>query len=371
MVAAGSHHLNSYFLQIVKDKFVRVMEKGKFLSFVVDAAGFVEYANEYVEDILHFSDSQVTGKNLQELTDPEGVRFLNRIFSDGANAEHAEVSHFALFCSYCKRHYFDGLVLPVHTDNSLKFVFYLHDVTERVLTEEKLLQSNIELDSFIYKASHDLRAPLLSVLGLINVAGHAPEDIDTHLNLMRASVNRLNGFISQLAQYSRNANQDVNFVPVLPKGIVDETISFYRFLPGFDMINFEVSITGDNQVYSDPFRLRIILNNLLSNAIKFRDESKPQSFVKINVRSSWENLYITVEDNGIGIQEEHAKNVFGMFQRFTEFSEGSGLGLYIVRKAVDQLKGKISFSSLFGSGTLFNLVIPNMGSNCERRMQFA
>jgi signal transduction histidine kinase len=102
-----------------------------------------------------------------------------------------------------------------------------------------------------------------------------------------------------------------------------------------------------------------VFNNLISNAIRYSDPYKKQSFVRIGITTTVDQAHITVEDNGIGIEQEHIEKVFNMFYRATESKSGSGLGLYIVKETLDMLGGKIQVSSTMGKGTTFTLTIPN------------
>jgi len=102
----------------------------------------------------------------------------------------------------------------------------------------------------------------------------------------------------------------------------------------------------------------VILNNLIGNAIKYHDPNKLSQYIKIDLMTDDNNINLSIEDNGIGIEDEHFTKIFTMFYRATERSKGSGLGLYIVNETVQKLGGLISFNSTFGAGTRFLLMIP-------------
>jgi signal transduction histidine kinase len=121
-----------------------------------------------------------------------------------------------------------------------------------------------------------------------------------------------------------------------------------------------ISIDETFPLFSDAIRLSIIFNNLISNSIKYRHPRKEKSFFSVSIKVYSEKAVITVEDNGIGIGEKYLDKIFNMFFRATEKSEGSGLGLYIVKEALDKLKGCIKVESIINNGTKFIIEIPNL-----------
>ena len=132
-----------------------------------------------------------------------------------------------------------------------------------------------------------------------------------------------------------------------------------QFMPGSRVIAREVSIQEHYPFYSDPYRLSVILNNLISNAIKYHDPVKDTPMIRITGEIQKNNVTLSFEDNGIGIEERYQPKVFEMFFRATEKNKGAGLGLYIVKEAVDKLKGEVKIESVIGKGTCFRITIPN------------
>jgi hypothetical protein len=131
-------------------------------------------------------------------------------------------------------------------------------------------------------------------------------------------------------------------------------------MPGYERIRKEIFIEGDSPFFSDQYRLSLILNNLISNAIKYSDSSKETSFIHITIKLLPDKVYLTFRDNGIGIEADYIKKVFNMFFRATEKNEGAGLGLYIVKEAVEKLGGSIDLESQTGKGTVFKIQLPNL-----------
>jgi signal transduction histidine kinase len=181
----------------------------------------------------------------------------------------------------------------------------------------------------------------------------------TYLEMMRSSVNRMDAFIKEIVDLSRNSSQDVKPEKVDIKPLVTETFETLRYIPGAEKIDFSVDIIQSTEFYSDASRLRIILNNLIANAITYHNFSQEQPFIKVQVSVKNKFALIEVVDNGRGIKKEHQEKIFGMFYRASEDTKGSGLGLYIVKEAVAKLKGNIWLKSKWGAGTKFSIKILN------------
>jgi signal transduction histidine kinase len=144
-----------------------------------------------------------------------------------------------------------------------------------------------------------------------------------------------------------------------------------QFMPGYERITKEIELHGDTDFYSDNYRLSLIVNNLVSNAIKYADPSKNDSFIKITIVVDAKKASITFRDNGIGIEDNYTQKVFNMFFRATTKNEGAGLGLFIVKEAVDKLEGKIDLESKSGEGTVFKIEIPNLVNQQMKKLPVA
>ena len=238
---------------------------------------------------------------------------------------------------------------------------FARDITERKLAENELKRTNFELDSFVYRASHDLRAPLRSVLGLLNLIKlEANEDQKNNfLGLAEKSINKLDTFISDLTHFSRNTRLEIANEPIDFNHIIAECIENLRFMERADRVEAHVHIEIEGQFYSDPQRLSIVFQNLISNAIKYQ-RNDVESFVQLTIKATATEGMIVVEDNGKGIHEEYLHKIFDMFFRASEESYGSGLGLYITRQVVEKLNGRIAVESTINVGTRFEIKLPNL-----------
>lgn len=234
------------------------------------------------------------------------------------------------------------------------------DVALREQNDE-LVKINRELDSFVYSVSHNLRAPLMSVLGLLNLAKltEEREEMDQYFEMMEDSIQKLDNTLKEILDYSRNARKEVDAQLVDIRTVLEDSIERLKYMEGSQVISKTIEIIGDQPLFSDPYRLHVIFNNLLSNSIKYRDVQKEQPFVHFYITIERKVLTIKVQDNGIGIPATLLPKIFNMFYRATEKSEGAGLGLYIVRETVQKLGGKVDVHSEFGVGTTFEIEIPN------------
>lgn len=242
------------------------------------------------------------------------------------------------------------------------FVWRLHNI-ERVNSELRKL--NEELDRFVYSASHDLRAPLSSVLGLVEIARLEPtiNGKDECLTMINSSIKKLDGFINDIIDFSRNQRVELQFDKVDIEQEAKEVLDDLKFLDKEDKIKVSVNSHESSHIITDGRRLRVILKNLISNSIRYHDLHKEAPFIKVEIKYKSQLVIISVSDNGIGIDNKHINDIFKMFYRADETSKGSGLGLYIVKETIDKLKGKIEVKSELHKGTTFTLTLPSLRPN--------
>jgi signal transduction histidine kinase len=254
----------------------------------------------------------------------------------------------------------------------------LRDQNEELIKTNDLLRKiNMELDNFVYSVSHNLRAPLMSVLGLVTIARMEDRKTeqaqaktsDNLVNMIEHSIHRLDDTLKEILDYSRNARTETSVAEVQLEGIFNDTLERLKYLKGFDRIEKQIRIDGDVPIYSDIYRLSIIFQNLISNSIKYQDVEKMKSFIRVEADVTSKEIRIQFSDNGMGIREEYLPKIFSMFFRATERSEGAGLGLYIVKESVEKLGGEISLDSTYDEGTTFNIRLPNMMPDLKPHVQ--
>jgi signal transduction histidine kinase len=235
-----------------------------------------------------------------------------------------------------------------------------HSALKLVENTNLLMKTNAELDRFVYSTSHDLRAPLSSVMGLINITekSHEPEEVVRYLGMMRDRVLSLDRFIRDITDYSRNNRLDVKREKVYLRSLVNEIWESLQFAPEAETIDFRNDIPEQLFIQVDHSRLQVILGNLISNAMRYQDASKADPFILVQHYITGNVICIKIADNGQGIPKEYHTKVFDMFFRANEKSKGSGLGLYIVKEAIMKLAGSIQLDSEPSEGTTFTIRLP-------------
>ncbi len=234
------------------------------------------------------------------------------------------------------------------------------DLNDKII---ELQKTNDELNRFVYSTSHDLRSPLANIMAILNLAktDHSVIDPNNYLGMIESSVNRMDMYIHKIIEYYRSIRVGEYWEMIDFEALLKECIAFSD-LQGQN-IHFELNINQPVKFTGDAFRISIIMNNLISNAIKYRkpDETKP--IVKLSVDVTEKEVCLDIEDNGLGIIESHLNSIFQMFFRSIDHSKGLGLGLYIVKEALNRLNGNISVQSEIGKGTIFSVKVPNQSQS--------
>lgn len=229
----------------------------------------------------------------------------------------------------------------------------------------ELKKSNQNLDSFVYSTSHDLRAPLMSILGLVNIAKYNSEkdNQSQYFTMIEERILVLDHSIKNIIEFSRNSRLEISKESIDFNSIIMNTINSLNHIEHAEKIKFNYSVNFSASIFHDKNRIEVILNNLVGNAIKYHDFKKPEPFINIDIQKEGEKILISVSDNGKGIAKEFHEKIFGMFVRASESSKGSGLGLFIVKETIEKLKGSILVDSEPGKGSEFIATIP---INCPK-----
>ncbi|MCX2744427.1 ATP-binding protein [Mangrovivirga sp. M17] len=274
--------------------------------------------------------------------------------------EYGKVEDFELELKNIHGNKLHGLVSATLNREEDRLEAVVSDITALKKSMIELEQVNYELDRFVYHASHDLRSPLKSILGLVNILrmDNEPEIYQKCVDEIENSVKRLDDLVGDLLHISRNSRLEIKKEKVSIQVELSQAIAVYGAIENMRNLQVYSHIRELVPFYSDPPRIRIILNNLISNAIKYRRDID-NSFIRVTAKIDEKEARITIEDNGEGIPEDKISTIFNMFSRATEKSSGSGLGLYLVETTVDKLNGQIYVSSKEGEGTTFRVIIPN------------
>ncbi len=342
--------------------FGQLFQNSPFAIVMLDDKGNVAKVNRGFEEMFGFTLAELEGKGLNQFIVPEELE-------NEGNDLNSIISNQSVVRTDTIRLRKDGTFLsviiygvPVMLEDKTIGIFGVYvDITERKKVEEELKVRNAELDNFVYKVSHDLRAPLSSVLGLVNLAMLPGNDdnLMDYLKIIGQKIGQLDNFINDVLSHSKNLKMEMKIAQVDFQKIIDQTFTNLNYQKGADQVKREVAVKADG-FYNDPWRIAEIFRNLISNAIKYRKLDITTPSIHILVRSDANRAEIVFRDNGIGIDADNLNHIFDMFYRASEQSDGSGLGLYIVKNAVDKLGGSIAVESMPGEGTTFTITLPNL-----------
>lgn len=226
---------------------------------------------------------------------------------------------------------------------------------------EKLEKANKELDQFLYSTSHDLRAPIASILGLtyLGKLEFEEEKARTFMDMIEARIRKLDYVIGDILSLSRSKKIDVRIEQLNLPALLENTITDIKFNKGASAISLDYTPDPSHVFMSDMNQMKIILSNLLANAVKYHNLDQPKPFIRVTFLRKKDCVEIAIEDNGQGIPEGSLPKIFDMFYRASLNTEGTGLGLYIVREALTKIKGTIAVKSEYGKGSTFTILLDN------------
>lgn len=233
------------------------------------------------------------------------------------------------------------------------------DITERIEDMRELEQLNAAHETFIYSVSHDLKGPLGNIESLILILNQGLKDGKDQNNIsemLEKSVQSMRKVIDELSEITK---VEANYKEVT------ETVKFNQILKDVEIILQDKMVESKATIHTDfkeaeifcsRKNIRSILYNLLSNAIKYRSPSRTPKII-IKTEKENDDVVISIKDNGLGIPANKLEQIFEKFTRIEENVAGSGIGLYLVKKIVDNLQGKISVNSTVGEGSEFKICL--------------
>lgn len=256
----------------------------------------------------------------------------------------------------------DSLKLERKVDERTQQLYQTNNELQKTLEtnrkQTKIIENkNAELDSFFHRISHDLKGPVLSSLGLMALAKLDVKDERAleYIEKQHAQLERLMQIITGLVDLTQLSNADLKKERIDFDRMIEDCVGSLDHIPGRSRVTFEKHIS-DVAFDSEWTLVNAIIQNLIENSIKYARDDAP--YVKIEVFEESDCLIIRVEDNGLGIAAEHHAKIFEMFHRATNEADGSGLGLYILKRSVDRLHGTISVKSEVGVGSIFTVKLP-------------
>jgi PAS domain S-box-containing protein len=237
------------------------------------------------------------------------------------------------------------------------------NIASRKRTEEQLVSRNEDLLNFVYSASHDLKAPLSTIRGLVSIARDDLEEgelgsVADLLELVEVKAKKLSDLVEATLALARADRSEEQSELIVLADLLAEIVAQTELDAAHSRVEVSFAAPPETTLYASPRRVQMVLENLIRNSIKYHHPSREDRYVHVDVTDRRREVVIEVRDNGIGISPRHHPKVFEMFQRFhPDRADGSGLGLAMVRKQVTALGGEIAFDST-PEGTTFRIELP-------------
>lgn len=330
---------------------------------VLNQNGEIQNTNHVVEDLLFYTQAELLNQSFEKLfpiSDIDNVRNSirttyeqNKIQELGLNLKAKDNSIIPVSCSFS----------PLH-NNKQEYsgtLLVAKNITALLNAKSQLQEKNDELNLFVYKASHDLKSPVASMLALMTLhnESESAQEKAIYIEKIGDCVSKLNTIMSDLLVLGQITYGALEFEQTSIKTIIDNILKSIEFVDGYKDIQFNIDINEDAKfINTEKGLFQTILLNLIDNAVKYRQKRGEQPFINIQISKKENGILFKIEDNGIGIPEPQQASIFKMFYRATSASKGSGLGLYIVKISVLKLGGTISFESTLGKGSTFNIFLP-------------
>lgn len=339
------------------EMFRELVENSSDVTIVTDKDFKIRYISSSVAGIFGHEPMALLGRSVFDFIGDKRAAEWGPLLTDLSDTKKVDLT---FPVNRSKRH-FKAQITNLFEDRNVRgLIVKLQDITESKKREKELLESNLHLDQVFYKTTHDLKAPLRSVMGLVNLAEGASEEQRTqYLSLIKKSLLKLDGFIEEMNDFYKGERLEIKREKIELKSLISEEIDNLRNLHETNNIEVEVVINEQVDFFSDLFRVRTIITNLLSNAVKYIDFKKSHPVIRIDVTVKGSQAELQIQDNGIGIEPQYQDKIFERFFRATTNSYGNGIGLFIVKDTVARLQGSIEVSSLRDVGTTFKVTIPN------------
>ncbi|WP_166423571.1 PAS domain-containing sensor histidine kinase [Paraglaciecola sp. 20A4] len=354
-------------LQEAQQRLAAVLDNTVDGLITIDENGRIEHYNKACEAIFGYQASEAVGQNVKILM-PEPYHsehdgYLKNYHNTGAKKIIGSGREVVGLRKDGNTFPLDLSVSEVNVQGRKLYSGIVRDISVRKKSEADIKQANSELEEFAYRTSHDLRSPLISSIGLLDIVTHYIQqgEIDgalASIGLIQASLGKLEDLVKDILTITKVQHVEEDSQCINVQLFLDDTIDKIKHMPNFARldITYDLRFHGDISLPKNTFAL--IIENLLTNAIKYQDLTKNNSFIRVSTYRNKTNLVLEVSDNGLGIPKDQHQNLFKMFKRFhPKTSFGSGLGLYLMKKSVDKLHGQLHFKEIEGE-TRFIVVLP-------------
>ena len=334
---------------------------------IFDDTFTIRYVNNRVCQLLNYSREALLGENISQLFLKRSHKFLTRLQKDVQIEQHI----------YNRENRFrvrNKKSLPVsisfsilrNNDRSTGYVLIAKDIKQFLLATDALEQKNEELKTLVYRVSHDLKGPLASVTGLFELLDYEDEDIDIlkhYLKLIKDSTRKLERTLNGLLELGLSTNVNLISQGFNVRACIEDIIQSFEGYPGRENVIILLSANPEIVINTEEKVFRSIIQNLIENSIKYRKHHVSDTVTKISARKYKNGIKVKVKDNGQGMSRQIQQRAFDMFYRGNQSSEGSGLGLFIVKSNVEKLGGEIKIKSQIDHGTEMWIYLPSFNES--------
>jgi PAS domain S-box-containing protein len=353
-------------IKTAENKFKLFFDAAPNAYFISDMEGLIKNCNAAAVKLSGYTKKQLINKSISNsilLTKTDRETFINSLKIPSKTAQKNE---FQITTKQGKKIIVEIDSHQVVIDDENVVLHIAHDITKLETTNNKLKNKTKELEMFLYRSSHDLKSPYTSLEGLVTLMKHETLEESTKelLNMFEQTLNTGKILIENLETASEILNKPVAFKSIDFNVLINNIITSLKPLNGFKEISFNINIPKELKIHSNPEMIYSILKSLLQNAIKYRrpNTKTHTPFIILNALKTKEGIKITIKDNGMGIKKEETDKIFDLYYRSNHTVDGTGLGLYITKNAVEKLSGTISATSIINKETQFDILLPNLYS---------
>ncbi len=333
------------------------------MCIVVDNTFHIRYTNQKTSQVTKQKIENLTGQHLQKLFPKKQAAFLSSLIDKLYFTD--KVYNIATFFKVIGQKSIPvSMSVSPFTDKDRRVGFFIiaRDTIEIDNINNSLQEKNKEVETFVYRVSHDLKGPLASVRGLLELVEREGDDLNVlkhYMQLIKKSTQKLETTLNGLLEIGLSGNRKTsqNTFPV--RECIDDVLRSFEGYPGIKDVIMLVSVNQDLQIHTEEKTFRSILQNLIENSIKYRKIKADDSVVKISARIYKEGIKVKVKDNGQGMDKDILHKAFDMFFRGNHSAEGSGLGLFIVKSNVQRLGGELKVNSRVAHGTETCIYLPD------------
>jgi PAS domain S-box-containing protein len=350
-----------------EQRFRALIENSTDFISMIDATGKILYRSPNLKRITGYQSSEWQNTSLLDQTHPDDISYLKKVYELLVRSPEKPIAvQYRRLLESGSYIWVEGTMINrLHDKNVRAVVANYRDITERKKQEDEretlireLTQHNKDLRQFSYIISHNLRAPIANIMGLLSILENSsiedPEVLKI-INYIDTSTHHLDNTITDLVHVVNIKDQSSMVSENIPLSqLLEKIVSQFSMLIEKESCEINCDFNAAPFITFNRPYLESIFTNLVSNALKYRSEER----LKVNIKSQTDadHVIISFTDNGSGIDlERYRERLFGLYQRFHTEQEGKGLGLFLIKSQIEALNGKIEVESQPGVGTTFIL----------------